>query len=1201
MDLAYSTRRRIVAFVAGCAVMAGLTTTLSAQSTGSAGHGKALIVSEIHDAERTQLRGNIVPLGRGMVDQGAAPDDLQLDKMILVLKRSAEKQTALDRLVAAQQNSHSPSYHRWLSPESFGDQFGADPQDVAQLTSWLVSHGFRVDSVSRNRSVLQFSGTNGQLQQAFQTSMHLVKDSVTGKLHYDARTEPTLPSALVPAVAGFARLSNIPFKPMHVDYGLVRRNRQSGQWTLDRAETDGKSGSIKPNLNIQFSSTYHAVGPYDFAAIYNVKSLWDAGIDGTGQKLAVVAKSDIDPDDITNFRKNFNIPDGGSVNVVYAGPEPGYTDSEGEAALDAEWSGAIAPKANIYVVTSDDTVTTDGLFLDFLYAIDNNLAPVLSVSWGSCELGISADGDTYISGLWEQASAQGITVLVSSGDAGSAACDQNSSYASYGMQVNGMASTHFDTAVGGTDLYGTYTDPTRYWAASNDPTTLQSALSYISEVPWNDSCGNPLVLAANQKKGSTDATMEALCNDSALQAKVLNTGGGGGGASNCTVHDGSDPSTCSGGYTKPEWQSGLTGIPDDGVRDLPDISFFSGDGVWGSFYVYCLSSASPTGTCHLTDPNDVQYMAAGGTSFAAPAFAGAIALLNQKTRTTQGLINPVLYKLATQQAASSDGLSKCDGSVGADDSSCIFHDVTLGSISMPCASGSANCVVNDPEDDSYGLLPGWSANAGYDLASGIGSANIANLVNNWSTASNFFNASATTLSAEQNTFSYGQDGGGSVTVTAAAGVTGQPSGDVSVVSDNFGNGPFTLSSGKASYSILGLSPGTHSVTARYAGDGSFAASVSDATSITVVKADSALTLTSSRSGLKYGESLTLTATLSSTSKANPQTGALVFTNRTTGQTLGSVAVQAINGASVAAVQGSLTVSGSQLTGGTNQLAVSYAGDGNYNATAPATVTASYTSAFSLTTTGTGLRVPAGGSASLNLALASNSGALQSNVAFACPSDLPSGLSCVFSPAVLPSGLTTAATTLTVYSSNLLSAGAAMRASSMPPIGTPLIAMGCLGAGVLFLRRCRALASLFLLVLVTGTAIIGCGGNASALKATDVTLSVSSPSVAMGSSLGLTASVIARNGEATPQGTVTFYQNGQQMGTGVVNAGTASMNTSTLSVGDHAITAVYGGGSGYDVSSSAQVHADVTYSYNLTVAAKDGNGNSSAVTVPVTVY
>jgi hypothetical protein len=1199
-------RRRIAVFLAACAVTAGLTTGLAAQSKSSAKHSKALIVSEIRDSERTQLQGNIAPLATGMVDQGQASSDLKLDKMILVLKRSSDKQAALDRLVTAQQNAKSSSYHRWLTPQSFGAQFGADAADITTLSNWLMSYGFSIDQVPQSRDFIVFSGTNAQLQQAFQTSMHNVKESATGKVHYEARTEPTLPNALVSAVGGFARLSNLSFKPMHVDYGLVHINRNTGKLTVDpKGYTDRSGSSIKPDINITFGSgnTYHAVGPFDFGTIYNVQPLWDAGIDGTGQSVAVVAKSDIDLNDVTLFRKNFNLPDA-NVEVVYAGAKPGYTSSEGEALLDAQWSGAIAPKAKVFVVTADDTTTTDGLFLDFLYAIDNNLAPVLSVSWGSCELGLTTYGHSYVSSLWQQASAQGISVLVSSGDAGSAACDQNYTYAAYGLQVNGMASTIYDTAVGGTDLYGSYTDPTRYWATNNNSTTLQSALSYVSEAPWNDSCGNPLVLKAYQKKGYTDATVEALCNDSALQSKVLTTAGGGGGKSNCTVSDNTNSSSCSGGHDKPGWQSGVTGIPADGKRDLPDISFFSGDGVWGSFYVYCESSASSTGTCNLDDPNDVQYMAAGGTSFAAPALAGAVALLNQKMGTAQGLINPSLYKLAAKEYSTSNGLSNCDGSAGNDDASCVFHDVTLGGIAMPCYVGSTDCQVNDTKNDSYGITEGWSSNAGYDLATGIGSANIANLVNNWSKAANYFNASTTTISPAQSTYAYGQDLGGTITVAAASGVTGQPSGDTSVITNGYGNGPFTLNSGTATFSVMGLTPGTHSIKASYAGDTSFSASTSDATSITITKADTTLALTGSRNTVKYGESLTLTALVSSSSVGSAQTGTLVFTNQTTGKTLGTVAVTALDGASVASGQGSLTVAGSQLASGTNQFVVSYAGDSNYNPPAAATVTASYTSAFTLTTTSTALSVPADGSASVNLALVSNTGALTSGVTFSCPSNLPSGLSCVFSPAVLPSGSTTASTTLTVYSSSkLLSASANKQVSSnsLSPLGAPLLAAGCLGAGLLFFRRRRALAILVLVGVAAGLGISGCGSSTHVLKATDTTLSASSSSLALGNSLKLTAGVTARSGKGTPTGSITFYESGQKIGSGTLSAGAANMSTSSLSVGNHAITAVYSGDTEYNVSSSAVVNTGVTYSYNLTITAQDGNGNSSAVTVPVTVH
>ena len=118
------------------------------------------------------------------------------------------------------------------------------------------------------------------------------------------------------------------------------------------------------------------------------------------------------------------------------------------------------------------------------------------------------------------------------------------------------------------------------------------------------------------------------------------------------------------------------------------------------------------------------FLRIGGTSVSSPAFAGIMALVNQKVGAPQGFVNPVLYGLAAQQS-----VAACNSSAGPGNS-CIFNDITVGTNAMPCLSGSPNCNVSNPAD-TIGVLSGSSAAAGYDLATGLGSVNATNLVNDW--------------------------------------------------------------------------------------------------------------------------------------------------------------------------------------------------------------------------------------------------------------------------------------------------------------------------------------------------------------------------------------------------------------------------------------------------------------------------------------
>ena len=757
------------------------------------------IVSQIDEGQLVTLKGNTHPAVNAVNDLGRVSPDLPMTDLILVLSRSPEQQAAFDKFVAGQYDPHSPDFHRWLEPAQVGEFFGPSQTDIQTLSNWLAGHGFSVDGVSKYRMAIRFSGHAAQVEATFRTEIHnLLAGGVT---HIANMTDPQVPAAIAPALVGVKGLHNFFPRPMHKLGSHVQFNKQLGKWQRTAEASGGKpSPSLAhPEFGINVGSgssayTVEDVAPYDFATIYNVLPLWNASsaIDGTGQKIAIAGTSNINLADVTSFRSTFGLPAYTASNqpkvIVAHGSDPGdcanaasSCDSDlTENTLDVEWSGAVAKGAQITLVISGAISTTDDTVYDSAdYVVQNKTAPILSVSYGACELAEGTAGNALYNTLWQSAASEGIAVFVASGDSGAALCDagQSSTYgepwaAQYGLAVNGLASSQYDTAVGGTDFnWGSTASP--YWKSSNSSTTGASAAGYVPEIPWNDMCTNPLALTSLQSDattvkyaGTAVTDAETACefiatdaisifqnyNDSngnpADIAYFVDEIGGGGGASQCSTNTtaASGAGTCTSGWAKPSWQAGHT--ISDGVRDLPDVSFFSSNGFLGSAYLICVSAngACVTSATQTTEPTAQEI---GGTSVATPAMAGVMALINQKTGSAQGSPNAELYTLAGTETYSS-----CSSeSVTAGSTSCYFNDIDTGTISTPCDYGAANGGIVDTtgtptyvagdvqagvkstnctpthSGDTVGILKGVDAAVGYDLSTGLGSLNVANVVN----------------------------------------------------------------------------------------------------------------------------------------------------------------------------------------------------------------------------------------------------------------------------------------------------------------------------------------------------------------------------------------------------------------------------------------------------------------------------------------
>jgi subtilase family serine protease len=759
------------------------------------------IVDSIDDTQLVTLKGNTHPLARAKYDAGAVSPDLLMGDLVLVLRRSPETQAAFDHFVAAQYDVKSKSYHQWLTAAQIGEEFGPAQSDITAISNWLTGHGFTIDEVAKDRLSIRFSGAASAVQSAFHTEIHNL--DVKGEKHIANMADPQIPSALAPVFAGVKALHNFFPHPLHRLGGQVTLNRQSGNWQrvgtphsipTKQSGTEAPTG-VRPDFGTAngYGDAVEDVTPYDFATIYNVLPLWTAAspIDGTGQTVAIAGTSNINLADVAAFRSAFGLPvKAPTVTITNSDPGdcPGFDSScaDGlvENTLDVEWAGAVAKGANIMLVTSSaPTPTSDPLYLSESYIVQNNAAKIMNVSYGSCEVVLGNAGNIEYNNLWQTAAGEGIAVFVASGDAGSPACDQDFDQtdgvpyaAQFGLSVNGITSTPFNTSVGGTDFnWGATAAP--YWSTSNSSTTSASALGYIPEVPWNQTCSNPLVLPELQTDaayvgvtGVVDA--ESACNFVIESWSYLNTNyqvnlaglvdtvGGGGGASNCILSNLGSPESCSGGYAKPTWQAGVQGIPADAARDIPDVSFFASDGFLGSAYLICVSGGGNACTYSATSEPTAQEV--GGTSVASPAMAGIMALINQKSGASQGDPNTVLYELAAKEA-----YAGCSAETAKTTSTCVFNDIDTGTNAMPCSAAGYECYPIY-SGDPLGILGGFAAGTGYDEATGLGSLNVANVVNSWPAVAAFVSLSSTSL-----TFASTAEGHASATQTIMLTNTGK--------------------------------------------------------------------------------------------------------------------------------------------------------------------------------------------------------------------------------------------------------------------------------------------------------------------------------------------------------------------------------------------------------------------------------------------
>jgi uncharacterized repeat protein (TIGR01451 family) len=714
---------------------------------------RALITTPLDESALFPLRGSIRPEVNARSDRGRVPNELPIEHIQLVLRRPGEREAALAQYLRQLHDRRSPNFHHWLTAAEFAARYGLAREDMEVISAWLARQGFTVNAAYAGTAIIDFSGTAGQVNSALHAEMHYL--DVGGVRHIANISDPQIPVALAPAVKGIVSLH---------DFRLRSYVRQRPAYTY-------QNGSL----------TDYALVPADLATIYNLNPLFNAGTSGQGQTIAVVEDTDLPAagsSDWNTFRSTFGLSgySGGTLATVHPGncSHTSVAADQLEAEVDAEWASAAAPSATIELVSCRNA-STYGVLIALQNLVNGASPPaIISISYGACEA-LLGSANSAFSNAYQQAVALDISVFVAAGDAGAADCDDDQSIATHGIAVNGIASTPYNVAVGGTDFGDTYADTSStYWSSSNNGTTYGSALSYVPEIPWDNSCASSLLVAVEGYGASYGAG--GFCNSTG-GGSFLTTASGSGGPSQCSSGVPAIAGVVSGscvGWAKPDWQAGVAGNPSDGLRDLPDVSLFAGNGFLHHYYVVCDSSQNPCSGAPSS------WSGAGGTSFAAPILAGMQALVNQ-TYGFQGNPNEVYYALAASQAANSALV--CKSVVGNKVSSgCVFHDVTTGDNDVNC-TGAYSCYgptgTNGALSTSAsGFADAYASGTGWDFATGLGSVNAANLVQYWYSAdlSLAVTGSALTSGLLSYTLQIGNTGpqsaaGVSVTTSLPSGVT----------------------------------------------------------------------------------------------------------------------------------------------------------------------------------------------------------------------------------------------------------------------------------------------------------------------------------------------------------------------------------------------------------------------------------------------
>jgi hypothetical protein len=720
-------------------------------------------IGAVESSARTTLVGSRPAAAKSATDTGRMSSSAKLEGVTVVFSRSQAQEAALQALLTAQQTPGSPQYHQWLTPDQFAAQFGMADADISKVEGWLQQQGFSVTGASRSRNRITFSGSVGQIESAFGTEMHTYK--VGTESHFAPSSDISVPAALAGSVQTVANLSD--FRPRsHVR--LATAQAVHGNFTSAQTQD-------------------HYMTPKDVDTIYDITPAYNAGYTGTGQTIAIVGQSAVVATDITNFQTAAGLTTKAPTITLMpgSGTSTVYTGDEMESDLDLEYSGAIAPGASIdFVYTGNNP--NYGAFDALEYAVDQKLAPIISSSYGDCEADLGSTNYASLNLVLAQAAAQGETVISAAGDDGSTDCYEDTNLTTTQRTALGVdfpGSSQYVTSLGGTEFSAAdvASTNTTYWtAASGGTDVVSSALAYIPEGVWND-----------------DAQGGGLSS-------------GGGGVSLYTA--------------QPTWQTNFAGIAAGSNRMVPDVALDASP--YNAPYLICSSDSQATGitgSCAngFRDSSNEYLTGAGGTSFAAPIFAGMVAVINQSRSFTagQGVINTTLYGLASN----------------ATNYASAFHDITSGT--NECTAGGTYCAGAGETE--------YAAGVGYDEASGLGSVDLYHLLTAWpATVGSTALVSTTTVTAATAAVAPGANDLITITVAAAPGdaITTTPTGTVTLTVGGTTEAPLTLANGTATYTFSSATAGAYQITATYSGDATYGSSAGTYT-VTVAAATTAPTTT----------------------------------------------------------------------------------------------------------------------------------------------------------------------------------------------------------------------------------------------------------------------------------------------------------------------------------------------------------------------
>lgn len=1146
------------------------------------------ITAPVDDSSRVTLDGTAPAIARAEFDRGAVSPATEMTSVRMVLRRSAAQQAALDRYQAELLDAGSPNYHRWLTPQQFGKLYGPADADLDAVVAWLQARGLTVAPVAPGRTSIEFSGNVSQIESALHTSIHTY--AAFGIAFLANATDPQIPSSLAPVISGIAGLNTLRPRPHFTRGSLGTLDPQTHRLVPAGAQ----SGGVHPELTTGSSGSERVyLVPADASTIYNTPvpflnargSVSGVGYNGTGVVIGIAGDSVIDPGPVDMYYSRF----------LGAGRQPQitnvdnttFTGNADEAYLDTEIAGGVAPGASIHYYTANH------LFDAIDQAINDNAVDILSVSFGECELNLTSAGNQYVNADWEQAAAQGIAVTVSTGDSGSAACDDPNSEtsASGGMAVSGLASTPYNIAVGGTDFGGIAAQSAfSTYVGTTNGNLYGSVQGYIPEWTWNDST-----------TANTTISKDVPATDSKGKTSIW---AGAGGVSTCATNTASAGGTsCTGGYKRPAWQRGPGSFSAEGNRDVPDVSLMAGDGDDNAAWLVCTedtftsNGATVTANCADSGNGSFYFYGYGGTSTAAPAFAGVLAIVQNKTGGRLGQAGQQLYDLFNSANASQ-----------------IFHDTTVGNIAVPCSSSptlSTNCVKDGA--GSY-FLSGYNTATGYDLATGMGSVDVTQLVQNWGSPA-AHPSPAMTVTPSMTWVTTLESFTVTVAVASANGLT-TPTGTVSLSGGGY-SALQDLNGGSCTFTVPAgaVTGGGNIFTAIYNGektDPNYGESSSTfVVNVTQVN-PTGFTAVPSLQSVQSNQQFTVSGTVSG---AGPMpTGTVqVFA----GSYFSARQPLNANGGYTVTVPANVldpTTSGA--------LVVSYSGDRIYwSANTAASVVVTTGPGFTLSATDVVLTSGAATGNTSMVTLTPNggyTGTVALSATITTPPDGAVNLPSLSVGNVVLSG--SAAQTATVTVSTQSNVSASLRGAFSWGAAGGAVAMACLFMFPLGRRRSLHLFCGVALACVAVATGCGGGGGASASTGTGTgsgggnpqketaTVSVSPGKTSIEPGDALPVAVHVTGGKGTPTGTVTVASGNYTSNGTRLSAGVASIQIPPYALkanGSSGITASYSGDTAYaEASGTATVMVGAGGTtpgyYTVTVTGIDANGISASTTFALTV-